>query len=241
MRRPNDVLVHRRGHEGLLLEAHVLVEPRAVGQAFLREEDLHQADRQVRVDRAHVLDPIGVQGHAHEHVLVAADGVHALEDVDAAPAEVDLAFGGPAAGVAVGLEVDPPAVQRGVRQARAGVLLPTGAVLHEEVHVLRRAGLVFPPSQEGAVGVADELRVGRLLDDVVLLLPVQVGRHAERPAGAQVQAEVLAEVLIRLDVPLAGPLGQRLGPEALVRGDAVHRLALQEPRHPFLAGQFFHE
>ena len=92
MSRLDKVLEHRRAHERPLLEAEVLIKPDAVGLPASLEENLLHIDRQVGKHLDHIANPVRIQRHAHEHVLMPANRVHLLENVHAAPAEKFAAF-----------------------------------------------------------------------------------------------------------------------------------------------------
>ena len=118
----HDLLVHPRRHERPLLETHVLVKEHAVRESFLGEEDFQMHDGEARIGQDHVLDPVGIEGHAYEHVFVAAERVHLLEWRDAGPGEEALLVRGLLALVPVALERDTAAVE--LDQVGLGMLQP---------------------------------------------------------------------------------------------------------------------
>ena len=108
--RRDQLAVHFGRHERLFLEAHVLIEPDAVGLSLFCKKDFHQRDHQVCIGIRHVADPVGVERHTHEQIDVTDQRMDGLKDVDAAPhKKTPVAFRRLLCG-AVAVKMNPPLI-----------------------------------------------------------------------------------------------------------------------------------
>ena len=189
-------------------------------------------DGQIGEGHDHVLDPVGVEGHADQAILVAADGVHLLEGAATGPGEVALLVGGEGFGIPVVVEGDAAGVV--VQQVGFDKLLPAGTVLDGEVHVLRCAVVEFVAAELGPIAVQRQDGLLGFLEHYGL--EVQIGVGIEPSAGAHVLPEVLAHVFALADVAFLAPTLNSNGPGADGDWGLVDRLEVEGCSHPFDAG-----
>ena len=228
--RLDNLFVHSGRHKGAALIAHVLVIPDTVRVAFLLKQDFLELDSQVRVSFGHIPHPVRVQGHAHQHIFVAAHRMHALKDVDAAPHKEPSGVCGGFFCVAVGLEVD----AAGIRLQQEGFdFLPVLPLFHREIHMLRGGVVEFVPPEDSAVSV--QKCNGILILSHNFLLEIQVRYHVKGPAFGHIKTEMVVEGFPVGNMPFGPPGVIGVAPEMLINSNAVHRLVPENPQHPFFS------
>ena len=232
----HDLPVHGRRHERPALESHILEKPDRVGKTLLLEEHLQMHDGERRISHDHVLHPVRVVDHAHEHVLMAAHGVHLLEGGHARPAEVAVLLRGLPTLLAVSLERDAAAVH--VHQMGLDALLPSPAFLDREVHVLGGGRVQLMAAQLRTVAIKTEDGLLGLLDDD--RLEVQVRDAVDAAGAADVEVEMGDQVFALFDVAILSPTLARISPEALQGRQPVHRFPVQGVVYAFYRCHLLH-
>ena len=168
-------------------------------------------------------------------MLVPGKTLHELEGVGSRPAQEAVVRRRTLAGIAVGLEVETPPV---VGQLGHGKLGPTRVVLDREIDVFGRARVELVAPHQGTVPIQGEGRFLILLDHLGNM--VDIRNQVEAATARNVEPKEVVEVGIFRDGARSDPGSSRIGPETLDDGDAVHRLALQNPLDAFATGQFLH-
>lgn len=227
MPRLDQFIVHRAGHERVILISHILKIPDPVGVALLLKQRALQLHRQFRIHRDHIQHPVRVEHHAHEQIFVTTDRMNRFKNVHPAPYKEAACILRLLPGSAVALKIDPP----GIRRQPAAHSLPVRPPLYAEIDMLGSGIMQLMPPHGGPVAV--QIGDGLLSFCYYLRHKIQVDHQIQRPAFLDIQHEAILKA-----PPVQGsrPGLFRVRPEMLIQPDPVHRFPLEYPLDAFFSG-----